>query len=64
MGVYSLQSCSTDAPLSDILDCFPSGNPVLLAPSVQGKIFIDQITCNIYTYEQDNKLFISIGDID
>ena len=50
--------------LSGIPDCLPSVNPVLMAPSIQGEIFIYQITGDIYTYDQDNRLFISIGDID
>ena len=42
----------------------PSGNPVLLAPSMQGEVFIDQISGDIYMYDQANKLFISMGNID
>ena len=63
-GAYSSQYCSMAAPLSGNLDCLPSGNPVLFAPSVQSKIFIDQVTGNIYTYDQGNKLFVSMGDMD
>ena len=64
MGAYGLQYCSFAAPLSGILDFMPSGNPVLLAPNEQGSIFIDQITDDIYTYNQDDKPFILEGDID
>ena len=38
--------------LSGISDCLLSSKPVLLAPSVQGEIFIDQIRGDIYTYAQ------------
>ena len=31
---------------------------------MQGKVFIDQITGDMYTYDQADKLFVYIGDID
>ena len=40
-GVYSSIYCSMATPLSGILDCFPSGSPILLAPSMQGEVFIN-----------------------
>ena len=63
-GAYTSLYCSTATPLSGILDCFPSGNPVMSPPSLQEEVFIDQTTGDIYTYDQPNKLFISIGYID
>ena len=33
-------------------------------PNLQGGIFIDQITDDIYTYDYTNKLLISSGEID
>ena len=42
----------------------PSGNPVLVELNVHGKVFIDQIMGDMYTYDEANKLFISTGDID
>ena len=64
IGVYSLLYSSTAAPLSGIVDCLLSGNPMLLALSMRGEVFIDQITGDIYTYDQTSKLLISTGDID
>ena len=43
---------------------FTSGNPVLLAPTVQGEVFIEQIMGGVYMYDHANKLFIFLGDID
>ena len=40
------------------------GNPVLLAPSMQSEVFSDQITGDIYAYDQAKKLSISMGDLD
>ena len=31
---------------------------------MQGEVFIDEVTDDIYTYNQSNELFISTGDID
>ena len=64
MSIYSSPYCSVATPLSGILNCLPSGNLVLLAPSVKGEMFFDQITGDIYTCDQDNILLISVGDID
>ena len=44
--------------------CLPSGNPILQALSLQGEIFINQITHDTYTYYYIKKLFISSGEID
>ena len=63
-GAYGSQYCSMTVPLCSILHCLPPGGPVLLAPSMQNKIFIDKITDDIYTYDQDNKLFNSAGDLN
>ena len=41
-----------------------SGNPVLLAPNMQGDVFIGQIMGDAYTYDHANELFISSGAID
>ena len=35
-----------------------------MVPSLQGEIFIDQITGNICTCDYANKLFMSLGEID
>ena len=66
-GAYSSLNCPTAAILSSIPNCLTSRNPVLLAPSLPGEIFIDQITGDIYTkhiYDSTNKLFISTGEKD
>ena len=59
--VYRSLFCSLVTPLSGIVDCLPS---VFLAPNMQGEIFINQITSDIYTYDQANKLIISMDDTD
>ena len=64
MSVYSSLYCYTATVLSGILDHFPSGNSVLLAPSLQDEVFTDQITGDIYTCDKANKLSLSMGDID
>ena len=63
-GVYSSPYCSTATLLSGIPDCLHSGNIVLLALSVQGEVFIYQITGDIYAYDEANELFTSVGNID
>ena len=50
--------------LSGIPDWLPPGNPVLLAPNLQGEVFTDQITVDVCTYDHANKLFIPLVDID
>ena len=44
IGEYTQQYYSMASPLSGIPDYFPLGNPVFMAPSIQGNIFINQIT--------------------
>ena len=63
-GVYSSLSCSATTSLSGIPDCFPPDNPVLLVPNVQFVVFIAQSMGDIYTYDQPNKILISMGKID
>ena len=53
-GAYSSLYCSMATSLSGILDCLSSGNPVLMAPSMQGETCIDQITGDTCTYNQTN----------
>ena len=64
MAPYSSLYCSTTTPLFGILDCLPSGNPVLLTPSVQSEVSIEQITGGMYVYAQANKPLISMDNID
>ena len=47
-GVYSSLLCSAAMVLSGILDISPSGNPVLVAASIQGEVFIDHIMGDAY----------------
>ena len=58
---WSSLYCSIAMVMSGIPDILPSGNAVLLAPSMQGEVFIDQIMADVYAYHHDhaNKLFIS-----
>ena len=62
-GAYSTPYYSSAGSLSCILDCLPSGNPILLTQSLQSEVFIDHITSDIYAHDQVNKLFITIGCI-
>ena len=51
MGAYHSQYCTAISPLTRIADCLSSGNPVLLASSIQGENFINHITGDIFTYD-------------
>ena len=50
--------------LSGVPNCLLTGNSVLQALSNQGEIIVDQITSDIYTYDDANKLSMSSGEID
>ena len=56
--------CCIAEQLSGTPDFLPFGNAVLLASSLYGESFIDQITRGMYTYNYANKLFISSYGID
>ena len=43
-SAYSSLYFPTTAVFSGVSDCVPSCSPVLQAPSLQGEIFIDQVT--------------------
>ena len=47
-GMYSSLHCCTATVIFGILDCLPSGNPVLFVSSIQGDIFTDQSDIYIY----------------
>ena len=64
MGVYHSPYCPIARVLSGVPNCLPSGSNVLQAPGLQGGIFIDQITCYIYTCDYVYKFFMSTGKID
>ena len=63
-GACSLLYCSTATLLSSIPDCLPAGNAVLVAPSMQSEVFINQVIGDIYTYDQVNRLFICMANMD
>ena len=50
--------------LSGVLDCLPSHNPVFFLSSLSGELFIDEVTGDIYKYDCDSKLFISLREVD
>ena len=60
---YSSPYCSSAVVLLAVPNCLPSCYPVLKVMSLQGEIFMDQITGNIYTYAYANKPFMSSGEI-
>ena len=59
MGDYSSFYCSVSVVLAGVPDCLPSGNPILQAQCLTDEFSVDQVTCNVYKYDYDNKLFIS-----
>ena len=62
-GAESFPYCLTAVVLLNVPDSLPSSNLVLIVQSLQGEIFIDQVTGEIYIiYDYANRLFISSGE--
>ena len=62
-GANSSHHCPSTVMLSGVPNCLPSGNTVLQVWSLQGVTFIGQTTGDINTYDYNNKIFISSGEI-
>ena len=64
MGTYNTPYCSMSVVFTVVYDCLPSGHPILQVQSIKGELFVDQVKGDIYKYDHDNKLFISLGKVD
>ena len=64
MGAYSSPYCSILITLTGVPDCLPSSNPIHQVYSIKDELFVDQVTGEIYKYDYDNMLFLSLGEID
>ena len=62
IGAYISAFGSTSAVLFGITDCLPSGKQVSQFQHLKGALFIDQVVGDIYTYNYDNTLLISLED--
>ena len=45
-------------------NCLPSGHLFFRSRVLRVKLFINQVIHDIYKYDYDNKLFISLGEVD
>ena len=64
-GAHSTLYCSTAMVISGIPDYIPSGNLILLAPSVQGEVFIDKIMDDVkHIIMLTNSLSLQVIDHD
>ena len=50
--------------ITGVPDCLHWGNPITKVKSLKGTTFVEQVMDDIYDYNYDDKLIISLGDVE